>query len=276
MQKHQQNLKDLLPSKSFFNPDLKDENIKGPVIKIQSEEYLNYDQSHIQKTFGKILDKVEPISSRPSPSSEKTQQAQQANWSHLNEQDKDQLNKYYQTLSRASILYTIVQSESKGKDLKSSPHFKEWQAECSTKNRQAYEILKLNNQEVLQDAVGKEAFRTLQERASKHEAILQKQISSEDFFNPGLKKESVKGQVIQEESLNHDQIHIQKRFERNLDTSEPVSSPPSPSSEETQPNWSKLTEKNIASKTSLDQYYQKLNQASMLYTLVLCHSLILG
>ena len=95
-----------------------------------------------------------------------------------------------------------------------------------------------------------EAFRTLQERASKHEAILQKQIPCEDFFNPGLKKENVKGEVIEEESLNHDQIHIQKRFERNLDTSEPVSSPPSPSSEETQPNWSKLTEKNIASKNS--------------------------
>jgi Ti-type conjugative transfer relaxase TraA len=179
IQEHRQHSKDLHPSQRFFNPDLKEKNFKVEVIKIK-DEYLNYEQRQgIQKTFGKILEKASSFSSHSN--SITADQSKRANWSRLSEAGKALLDQYYQTLNQASILYTLVQAEAQGGDLKFSPHFKEWQMTCATRNKQAYEVLKAVPQAFIREAIGKEAFQILQERSSKHEAILQRQIHS-DFI----------------------------------------------------------------------------------------------
>lgn len=179
-----QHSKDLLPSQTFFNPDLKEGNTGGQVIKIK-DEYLDYNQrKSIQKSFGKILEKGQTFHSNEGNKSNK----QEANWSHLNEQNKALLNQYYQSLNQASVLYNIVQSESKGEDLKKSSHFKEWQVECATRNKQAYEILKSIPQSFVKEAIGKNAFEILEERASKHEVILHKQNRTEISLTDNLKE----------------------------------------------------------------------------------------
>lgn len=171
IQEHRQYSKDLHPNQQFFNPDLKEENITGQVVKI-NDQYLDYDKRQsIQNSFSKILEKSQTSSHQFIPSNK----AQEGNWSKLSEQNKALLAQYYQTLNQTSVLYSIVKSEAAGQDLKLSPHFKEWQAACATRNKHAYEILTAVPQRFVREAIGKDAFSILQERATKHEAILHKQ-----------------------------------------------------------------------------------------------------
>jgi len=184
VQEQRQYSQDLRPSKGFFNPDLKEDSVKGQVVKI-NDQYLDYEQrQNIQREFGKILEKVGSNSSQ-SLISNKTQQA---NWSKLSEQNKSLLGQYYQALNQASILYTVVRSEANDQDLKNAPHFKEWQSACATRNTQAYEILKSGSQFFIKEAIGKEAFQILQDRASKHETLLQRQNHSQVDLKEELKE----------------------------------------------------------------------------------------
>ena len=85
------------------------------------------------------------------------------------------------------MLYTLVRSEAKGQDFKRAPHFIEWQTACA-KGTQAYEVLKSVSPSFIQGAIGKEALQILEERASKHEVILQRQNHSRVNLTEELKE----------------------------------------------------------------------------------------
>ena len=85
------------------------------------------------------------------------------------------------------MLYTLVRSEAKGQDFKRAPHFIEWQTACA-KGTQAYEVLKSVSPSFIQGAIGKEALQILEERASKHEVILQRQNHSRVNLTEELKR----------------------------------------------------------------------------------------
>jgi Ti-type conjugative transfer relaxase TraA len=172
---------DLRPSDQFFHPTLKDENTQGQVLKI-NEQYLDSDKRQsIQQAFGKILEKAQPSSHQFM-----AKKTHEANWSKLSEQNKALLTKYYQTLNQTSVLYSIVKSEAKGQTVQSSPHFKEWQIACAKRNKQCYEILNTIPQGFVKEAVGKEAFQIMQERASKHEAHLHPQMKLTEELKENL------------------------------------------------------------------------------------------
>ncbi|WP_079989434.1 AAA family ATPase, partial [Candidatus Protochlamydia phocaeensis] len=166
VQEHRQHSKDLLPSQTFFNPHLKEEVIKGQVIQIQDHHFdYNINKQEIQHTFTKILEKAEAFSAlslaKRNPS----------NWSQLTEQNKALLEKYYQSVNESSSLYVVVKSEAGSKDFKQSPHFKDWQVACAVRNAHACEVLKSCPKAFILEAIGKEAFGVLQERAFKHDSI---------------------------------------------------------------------------------------------------------
>ncbi len=186
LQQHWQHRQDIRPNQEFFSPHLKSDIEKGLVAKVDSSSpYPDLSLSiDLQKNFRKILERLEPVYTLPS-----SPVTISSNWKNLTESNQALLNQYYQTVTQAANLHAIVQVEADGKNLKSASHFKEWQKLCATRNTHAYQVLTSIPSAFIEQAVGKEAFKILEERSLKHQEALQRQNSRPDSLSDQLKEQ---------------------------------------------------------------------------------------
>ncbi|NGX62395.1 MAG: ATP-dependent RecD-like DNA helicase, partial [Chlamydiae bacterium] len=150
-----QKTQDKRPSQTFFNPEIEEKKSPGTVQKVVFEE---------EETKELNFQNLEKPKQPPPPPQKRTP---------LPEEKQPLLKTYFQSVEKASTLYTIVKSEEELSE-KKSPHFSEWQKACGVRNEHAFELHRACKPKELKAALTPKSLEYLLERVARHEQKLNK------------------------------------------------------------------------------------------------------
>lgn len=136
--------KDLHANSAFYNPKIDTSSQKVQVTLVEEEESKSFSLSEI---------KSEQQTTQPSSIFANS-------WTFLSQDKKNALEAYYSHCDKASFLREIVESEANNlaKEVKFTPHFREWQEACGSRNFAANQLVQTIPNDELKNYVGELSF----------------------------------------------------------------------------------------------------------------------